>query len=336
MNKKQILLLFVLALALIPIFAPKRASAQPFHEPITTPDQLINAVNGLRLSRGLSALEVHSALMQSAQSQAAYMAATGNVTHERPGTTYTQQLLALGFPLAGDLSLGGLRSENILSTGSPLVWNGVPDGWQDDLHMNTMLAPSYTHIGAGISQKGGLYYYALDAAAATGSRLMQDDASAILTSIPLGSNAAGASQYIIPVELSAAQPDGDVYHVVEYGQSLWAIAIAYDTKIKEIQALNNLGDSVTLQLGQKLLVKRGATQPAPAILTPTMMVTLTPIAATPAVFPSASPTLIPVSPTPAPAPAPPSKNSSGLLVGVLIFAALIGGGVAVWLIRDPN
>lgn len=335
MNKKQISLLFVFALMLIPLLAPKRVSAQPFRDAITTPDQLINAVNSLRLSRGLSALAVHSALMQSAQSQAAYMAATGNVTHERPGTTYTQQLLALGFPLAGDLSLGGLRSENILSVGGALEWNGIPAGWQDDQHMNTMLAPSYTHVGAGVSQSGGMYYYALDAAAATGSGQMQNQASDILTSIPSGSNASGASQYIIPVQISAAQPNGDVYHVVEYGQSLWAIAIEYNAKIKDIQALNNLGDSAVIQIGEKLLVKRGATQPAPALPTSTITLTPAPILIAPTIFFPASPTLISASPTPTPAPAS-NNNSSSILVGILIFAALIGGGAAVWLIRDPN
>ena len=338
MNKKQIRLLFFLALALLLLLAPPRVSAQPqIRETIATPDQLISVVNGLRASRGLSALTVHSALMQSAQSQAAYMAATGFVTHERPGTTYTQQLLSLGFPLAGDLSLGGFRSENILSSGSPLAWDGVPPVWQDDQHMNTMLAPSYTHIGAGISQSGGMYYYALDCAAATGSGQMQSQASAILTSAPPGSDAAGVSQYIIPVELSTAQSNGDVIHVVEYGQTLWAIAIEYDTKIRELQALNNLGESVVVQQGQKLLVKRGATQPAPATLTPTDMATLTPIVITPTQEIVASPALAVTSPTSTSAPKSSSANTnSSLLVGVLIVAALIGGGVAVWLIRDPN
>jgi hypothetical protein len=35
--------------------------------------------------------------------------------------------------------------------------------------------------------------------------------------------------------------------------------------------------------------------------------------------------------------APPTNApSSRLLVGLLIVAAIVGGGVAVWLIRDPN
>ncbi len=336
MNKKQILLPFVFALALIFLLAPKQVSAQLKFETITTPDQLIAEVNALRASRGLSVLTVHSSLMQSAQSQAAYMAATGYVTHDRPGTTYTQQLLALGFPLSGDLSLGGFRSENILSSGGPLVWNGVPAGWQDDQHMNTMLSVNYTHIGAGISQSGGMYYYAVDAAAATGSGQMQSQAVDILTSIPAGSNAAGVSQYIIPVSIVTAQPDGNVYHVVEYGQTLWAIAIEYDTKIKELQALNNFGDSIVVQQGEKLLVKRGATQPAPATLTPTEIVTVTPVIITITPLVVSPPTWTAISPIALPAPESPSNASSGFLVGILIFAALIGGGVAVWLIRDPN
>ncbi len=338
MNKKQIWFLFVLALALTSLFAPKRVSAQPKRDTITTPQQLINVVNGVRAARGLPALIEHSALMQSAQSQAAYMAAIGYATHDRPGTTYTQQLLALGFPLAGELSLGGLRSENVLSSGGALAWNGVPLVWQDAQHMNTMLAPSYTHIGAGISQNGGTYYYALDAAAATGSGQMQSAATTLLTSIPEDSNVTGASQYIIPVELRTAQPNGDVIHVVEYGQTLWAIAIEYQTKIKELQALNNLGDSVVVQQGQKLLVKRGATQPAPATMTPTSsIVTFTPIVITSTQTISASPILIPASPTLTPAPESPSTGTnSSIWVATLIFAALIGGGMAVWLIRDPD
>jgi hypothetical protein len=73
------------------------------------------------------------------------MAATGQTTHSRPGgVSYTQQLLTLGFPLAGDLSLGGFRAENVLSSSGPLVWNGVPPGWQDADHMNTMLSQNLT------------------------------------------------------------------------------------------------------------------------------------------------------------------------------------------------
>ncbi|GAB4538127.1 MAG: hypothetical protein Fur002_01080 [Anaerolineales bacterium] len=334
-------LLLVIA-ALLMVLAVRGVAALPRNGGvISTPEQLINEVNALRLSRGLNALEVHSALMQSAQSQANYMASTGYVTHERPGTTYTQQLLALGFPLSGDLSLGGFRSENILGSGSPLVWNGIPSAWQDELHMNTMLSVNYTHIGAGIAQSGGMYYYAVDAAAATNSGQMQSQAAEILTSLPPDSNAAGVSQYIVPVEVSAAQPNGEVYHVVQYGQTLWAIAIAYDTKIKEIQALNNLGESIVVQQGQKLLVKRNATPPPPPSPTATIFVTTTPalLTVTPLSAPPtptrAAPQTVTAQPPAKDEPAP-SAASNQIFIAFLIAAALIGGGMAVWLIRDPD
>lgn len=317
-------------------------SARPTRYEITTPAQMIEAVNGLRISYGLQPLTTHPILMQSAQSQSDYMAATGQVTHSRPGgITYTQQLLSLGFPLAGDLSLGGFRAENIINSNGPLDWNGVPPGWQDSQHMNTMLSQNFTHIGAGISQSGGSYYYAVDTAAATGSGEMQDTANSILTSVPGSGEAAGVSQYMIPVTIGTARPDGNVYHKVEYGQSLWSIAIAYGTTIKNIQALNNLGEDSVVYQGQELLVLTGATQSVPPTIeaTATQVVTVT---APPTNTPVLSSTLLEFTPvvTPTemePEPVEPSRPvSSQILVAVLIIAAFVGAGMAVWLIRDPK
>jgi uncharacterized protein YkwD len=337
MNKHTPRLYFCLMIALMFLLtAPKEAAAQPhFQQAITSPAQLINAVNSLRAENGLALLTVHPILNQSAQSQADYMAATGQITHARPGgITFTQQLLALGFPLAGDLSLGGFRAENILMSPDALVWNGVPPGWQDAQHMNTMLSSNFTHIGAGITQTSAGYYYAVDCAAATGSGQMQDTASAILTSVPGGADA-GASQFVVPVAVNTALPNGDVFHKVQYGQSLWSIAIEYGTTIKSIQALNGLGDDSVVYQGQELLVKKEATQPVTLTATAaTLSASRTPTVAPTATILLPTPTF---APTVTSAPVQPSTSpNSKLLVGILIFAAFIGAGVAVWLIRDPK
>ncbi|MBV6394042.1 MAG: hypothetical protein KPEEDBHJ_03288 [Anaerolineales bacterium] len=310
---------------------PRPAAARP-QANITAPSQLIDAVNSLRLANGLAPLPVHPVLMQSAQSQADYMAATGVVTHARPNGTYTQQLLALGFPLAGDLSMGGFRSENVLSTFGPLVWDGVPGGWQDAQHMNTMLSGNYTHIGAGVAQSGDSYYYAVDTAAATASGQPQESAGEIMTSVPGGSS--GVSEFMVPVALSTPRPDGTVIHKVQYGQSLWSIAIAYGTTIKNIQALNGMGDNQTVYQGQELLVMTGATQAAPATATMEITATFPPTSPAPS-----TPTFMPAAPilTPPETDAPPEGGgSSRILVVVLIVAAFVGAGMAVWLIREPD
>ena len=345
MRKSQVLVILLVVVSLVYVsLPPAGVSAQPeSQQGITTSSQLIDVVNGLRLAYGLPTLAVHSILMQTAQSQADYMASTGQVTHTRPGgITYTQQLLMLGFPLSGDLSLGGFRAENILMQSDPMVWTGVPPAWQDADHMNTMLSQHYTHIGAGVSQNGDGYYYAVDCAASTGSGQMQSDAATILTSAPGSSesgNSAGISQYMVPISVSTARPGGDVFHKVQYGQTLWSIAIEYGTTIRNIQSLNNLGEDLVIYQGQELMVMKNATQPAPVTAT----VESTP---TSAALPTSPPTTTPTYAMPTialPATAtrkmPDSEDgisSSRMLVVVLILAAFLGGGMAVWLIRDPN
>ena len=332
MKKSYLFYIFFIVLALVLSGFPKReVQARPQHQ-ITSPSQLIDAVNGLRISYGLAPLPSHPILMQSAQAQADYMASTGQVTHSRPGgITYTQQLISLGFPLAGDLSLGGFRAENIVSTYGPLTWDGVPPAWQDAEHMNTMLSGNFTHIGAGISQSGDSYYYAVDTAAATGSGQQQSSASTILTSVPGGaSESAGVSQFMVPVTLSTARPDGNVFHKVQYGQSLWSIAIAYGVTIDELKRLNGLLLDDIYE-GQKLLIRRAATETptaSPAPVTATLGIpTSTATVPAPATI---TPTFTPV-PT-----APASLQSGGVVVGGIVLIALLAAGLGAFLSRNRN
>ncbi|MCZ2126944.1 MAG: CAP domain-containing protein [Anaerolineales bacterium] len=336
MNKALFYLFAALTIFAASAVPKENVEAQP-QSGITSAAQLIAAVNNLRAANGLAPLSEHPALMQSAQMQADYMAAGVVSGHERPNGTYTQQLLALGFPLAGDLSLGGMRSENILNTSGELSWDGVPSAWQDAQHMNTMLSGNYTHIGAGVSQSGGRYYYVVDTAAATGSGQPQESAVEMLTRVPNSADA-GVSQFMVPVTLSTPRPDGRVFHKVEYGQSLWSIAVAYGTTIKKIQELNNLGEESTVYQGQELLVLLEAppsaapTLSAPTAIPPTMTFVLTTTR-----LPTFAPKTATVAPTETPASTASSKPiSSRLLTVVLIAAALIGAGMAVWLIRDPQ
>jgi uncharacterized protein YkwD len=342
--KKIAVVAFAIILAYGGFAQPKPVLAQPLQESIATPSQLIDVVNRLRISYGLAPLAVHAVLMQSAQSQADYMAATGNVTHARPGgITYTQQLLSLGFPLAGDLSLGGFRAENIISSSGPLEWNGVPGGWQDAEHMNTMLSQNLSHIGAGISEVSGRFYYALDCAMSTGTGQMQDNAGSILgvaagTEVAAGD--AAISQFMVPITKSTAGPNGNVVHKVQYGQTLWSIAIDYGTTIKSIKALNNLGESELVYQGQELIVLIGATPPPLSTPTaaslPTDSSTLTAAPVTPQIVFPFTAAVTPIQTEPVQNDAENSGGSSRLFVILLILASFVGGGMAVWLIRDPK
>ena len=147
----------------------------------------------------------------------------------------------------------------------------------DDLHANTMLSPNRSHIGAAVAV-GDQIYIVLETAYQTPSGKMQWGADAFLTKIAVTQAACAGlstqdagygnlSQYSLPIAISTARPDGDVIHEVQYGQTLWSIAIQYGTTIKQIKQLNNLISDIVVP-GWTLLIQKGATQPAPATTTP--------------------------------------------------------------------
>ena len=259
---------------------PQPQEASPTAEPETatpspsvlTPADVINAVNALRLANGLNALSVHPVLMEVAAQQANALAVSeGMIGHQRPcGMTLGQQLLIMGFPLWGDLSLDGYRSENWVAA---MTMEQVMAFWQGDAeHLNTMISPERSHIGAAIAHSNQ-YYVVLETALSTNTGQHQSTAYDILTGIPLtqtmcaGFASGEISDYAVPVAVSTARPDGDVVHEVQYGQTLWTLAEMYHVSIEQIKLLNGLVDDNILP-GWKLLIQKAATQPAAVMDTP--------------------------------------------------------------------
>ena len=254
-------LVFVLAFSALPSGTSRALPL--FSVPLQSSSELISAVNSLRASNGLPQYNTHPTLMQIAQAHADYMAATSSVTHYGPdGSRPFQRALAAGYPVAGDLSLGGWFSENIQS-GSGLSPAGAVTAWQGDApHLNTMLSPNLFDIGAGISKNGNRVYYVIDAGA-SGTSSGNPGLPGTITApgTPL------VSQYMVPITVNTPNTDGSIFHEVQYGQTLWSIAIAYNTRIESIKLLNNLPGN-DIQPGQKLLVMKVPT-PLPVTDIPT-------------------------------------------------------------------
>jgi len=64
----------------------------------------------------------------------------------------------------------------------------------------------------------------------------------------------GVSQVIVPVKIATPDKDGKIFHVVQQGQSLWSIAIAYKITIKDLQYWNNLSSSDVLKVNERLFI----------------------------------------------------------------------------------
>jgi LysM repeat protein len=312
-------------------------------QPQFTPNDVINAVNNLRLSHGLARLAAHPVLMEIAQAEANGIA-MGDEGHWRPlNLTLGQWMLSLGYPLSGDLSLDGYRSENWLSEPISSNANDVVQAWLGDAeHTNTMLSQYRSDIGAAVAVDGdGNIVCVIETALQTASGKMQYDAYPILTGIPqtqtaysematLAAKNGLLPQYSMPVKVSTAQPNGDVVHVVQYGQTLWSIAITYHTTIKQIQLLNHLS-SIAIIDGQKLLVVKGATQPVPTSNL-TEMPSTPKVSATPS-MPFQTPMHQRPTPTPTKEYSAQDKKVNILSFGAIVIAALFLGGMFIVMAR---
>ncbi|HEY9152704.1 MAG TPA: CAP domain-containing protein [Anaerolineales bacterium] len=291
---------------------------------------LISAVNALRASNGLSAYTANSILMGTAQAQANYMASSGSVTHYGAnGSLPYQRALAAGYPVENALTNPpGFFSENIVG-GPNLTPQKAVQEWQgDSLHMGTMLSPDLQDIGAGIAVVNGFSYYVIDCGLASGSKVSYTPSSGGIGST---GNIASSSQEPTIAMAIVSTPDqaGNIYHVVQPGQALWQIAIAYKVKINDIKNLNSLSSDVIFP-GQKLLILRVGT---PTPITPTAkptidLSTFTPLPTLAVITETATGTATPI-------PAAPAQSQNGtLVVGGIIFVALIASGFIAWGVRQ--
>jgi uncharacterized protein YkwD len=295
---------------------------------LSTSSDLIAAVNSLRVANGLPPYNPHPVLMQIAQAHADYMAATGSVTHNGPsGERPFQRALNAGYPLAGDLSLGGFFSENILA--GQFTPERAVQIWQGDApHLNTMLSPNLQDIGAGVTRVGDFIYYVIDAGLASNGPI--DYTPSVPVSTP---STPGISQFIVPVVSSTPDESGLVYHEVQNGQSLWAIAIAYETKIDEIRRLNNLLADAPIYPGDRLLIRKDV-GPTPVNTAETTL---------PTIRPTVSKTLKPPSQPTATKetfqkttqiqPVSDQSRSTGIIVGITLVAILVAG-MLTWLLTN--
>src|SRR5688572_20002359 len=133
-----------------------------------SPQALVDAINAERVKKNIAPLKVHPILMSSAQKHAEYMASGGGITHySADGSRPFQRHLALGYPLAGDLSRGGFASENIVAGSGMTIEQAIASWYGDEPHTNTMISDKYTECGAGVAVSGNVIYYCFDVALST-------------------------------------------------------------------------------------------------------------------------------------------------------------------------
>jgi uncharacterized protein YkwD len=316
MRKLAPILTLVCLLVLVPA-AFYRVQARPAAGPdLSTASELIAEVNALRAGRGLPAYNPHPILMQIAQTHAEYLASLGSAsTHlDQYGRRPFQRALDAGYPVAGDLSRGGFFSENIVA-GANLDAAGAVEIWMGDApHQNTMLSGTLQDVGAGVAVVGNTYFYVLDAGLSTGG-----------TPQPYTPRPPAANQPTPTFATYTPNPDGSITYIVQQGDTLLAIAIAFDIYLDELYALNGLTEKSVIYPGQTLIIRPAHTAtPTQPTGTPTPRPTAT-------LWPTSTWTRTPLaSPPPAPTQAAalqPSASAIGAVLAIIVTALLAAGAM---------
>ena len=213
--------------------------------------ELIIAMNTLRVSNGLPALIEDPIVNAVAQSTAAIMAANNMSWHIGD---VRGRLASAGYGAGGTV----WATENFAVGGMGI--DGIMAAWADPDHMRPAVNPAYCNVGAGVAQaSNGRIYYILQAAYVSGQECGSSSSSSGGTLQP-GEVPNPVSQLIVPVKIATPDANGEIYHVVQAGQSFWSIAIAYQITIYDLEVWNNLAQDTPLQSGQKLFIPGKDTQ----------------------------------------------------------------------------
>lgn len=226
------------------LIRPQGVNAAPPKQ--TTAYDLIIAMNTLRVAYGLPPLIEDPIINAVAQSTAATMAASNMSWHIGD---VRGRIASAGYGggatvwVTENFAVGNMGIDQIMAV------------WADPDHMRPAVTPEYCHVGAGTAKTSdGKTYYILQAAYIAGQACGSSSSS---------SSGGGASQpgsipsfsgLIIPVKIATPNAEGKVFHEVQMGQSLWAIAIAYQITINDIEVWNNISRNDPLQTGQKLFI----------------------------------------------------------------------------------
>ncbi len=222
-----------------------------------TPYDLIVAMNTLRVSNGYPALIEDPIVNAVAQATAETMAANQMSWHIG---NVRGRLAAAGYGGGATVWATENFAYGFMSIDEIMV------AWSDPDHMAPATVAAYCHVGAGKAlAPNGMYYYILQAAYTSGHACGPYNYPGGGSTPPAGSNP--VPQVIIPVKVATPDADGKIFHVVETGQSLWAIAVAYHITIRDLEIWNNISRNTAIHVGQRLFIPgsntKGYSTPTP-------------------------------------------------------------------------
>jgi LysM repeat protein len=138
---------------------------------------------------------------------------------------------------------------------------------------------------------------------------------------------------ISPVVVSTPNSSGAIYHIVQYGQTLEMIAVAYGLSIAELRTLNGLPEGASdIYIGQSLIIRVSQPPTETPTLTPTTPPpTRTPRSITPIMTPTPYPTATATPRSLIPQGVSLQRKSAGIILLSIGAAGLLAMALHYWL-----
>ena len=319
--KKQRNLAFLTLFSLLVLLfgSPGHAYAQA-----GTPAEVLAEINGLRTANGLAPLAENQYLNLAAQNHANWIAATGIGSHTgEGGSSAADRALAVGYGEGSTVWV----TENWARGPGLTAYGCVYDMWVPSTdHINNMLTTWHNEFGAGVAlDDDGFTVYVVVFGHTSGSSVVQP------TAAPSGPTSTPAP-IVQPVVTAEPNPDGSVIHIVQFGQTLWAIADAYGIPMADLLAQNGLTEDSAIYPDQELLILPASQQTATAETNTTPGADETPTP-TPTKAPTETPEATPTAFTPTPTEEPNTRanilanifSGDSLWVGIGLVAVSVFG-----------
>lgn len=225
--------------------------------------ELLRLVNDYRAANGMPPLTANPALMTAAQRHADWQAATNIHSHQGEGGSMPQDR-------ANAAGYSGFVNEN---AASGTIGYATPawavQGWAGSyIHRITMLSQN-VHIGVGVAENREETYYVL----LVGSPSSYAQESSIGETAETSENAEEQPVMVavVPIVVATPNTDGSIVHVVQEGQTVWAIASRYGVPLDDVLAINHIDRNTLLHLGDEIIVRLGEGQSPPPV--PTLPIT---------------------------------------------------------------
>ena len=247
MIKKRPIQKFLTVTALISLFVLFFSVPQAVEAQAGSAAEVLAEINGVRAANGLAPLSENIYLNIAAQTQADYIAETGVGSHiGEGGTTSADRALAAGYGQGATVWV----TENWAKGPGLTAYECVYNMWvPSQEHLDNILTTWHNEFGAGVALDAqGFTVYVAVFGHTSGSSIP------VQATITPGGPTLTQVPYIQPVITSTPNPDGSVIHIVQSGQSLWAISDAYEIPLADLLSLNNLTEEDAIFPDEQLLI----------------------------------------------------------------------------------